>query len=103
MARPRKPGKRDVIRPARFTLEEWRTVCRKAELASLSPCRYLRKAALQHPLRSRLEQKAIYHLGRIGNNLNQLARAANATGRLAEARRLEGAMDELLAALRRIA
>jgi hypothetical protein len=41
-------------------------------------------------------------LGRIGNNLNQLAHHANETGRLGDAALLAQVMEELKAALRRI-
>lgn len=102
MSRPRKTAKRDVIRPARFTADEWRAVCESAELAELSPCSYLREAALQHRLRTRVDKKALYHLGRIGNNLNQLARVANTTGRLAAAARLETTLEDVRAAIRRL-
>jgi hypothetical protein len=41
-------------------------------------------------------------LGRIGNNINQLAHHANETGRLGEAALLAQVIEELKAALRRI-
>lgn len=103
MAQPCKPVRRDVIRAARFTADEWRCVREKADLANLAPCQYLRHAALQHRLNTRVELAAIYHLSRLGNNLNQLARVANTTGRLDDSGRLGQLLAELRAALRRLA
>jgi hypothetical protein len=50
----------------------------------------------------RVEEKAIYHLGRIGNNLNQLAFVANATGRLGDTRHLHEVLNQILRAIRHL-
>jgi len=49
-----------------------------------------------------LADELIRHLARIGNNLNQLAYVANATGRLPVERALDAALDELRAILLRV-
>jgi hypothetical protein len=49
-----------------------------------------------------LEREVVYHLARIGNNLNQLTRAANALRRVELSSRLELTLAELRAALRRV-
>jgi Bacterial mobilisation protein (MobC) len=53
-------------------------------------------------LRMREATALLGELGRVGNNLNQLARHANQTGRLPEAALLQDAISELKAALGRI-
>ena len=51
----------------------------------------------------RIEQEAVYQLGKIGNNLNQLTKVANSTGRLGEARLLQEVLEDLLDAVRKLA
>jgi len=51
----------------------------------------------------RIEQEAVYQLGKIGNNLNQLAKVANSTGQIRQVQRLEQALNELLDAVRVLA
>ncbi len=51
----------------------------------------------------RIEEKAVYQLGKIGNNLNQLAKVANATGQIRQVQSLEQALKELLNAVRVLA
>lgn len=50
----------------------------------------------------RIEQEAVYQLGKIGNNLNQLAKVAKATGQIRQVHRLEQALGELLDAVRKL-
>jgi hypothetical protein len=50
-----------------------------------------------------INARAIYELGRIGNNLNQLTRVANATGRIDQTKRLKTVLYELTEAIRRLA
>ena len=59
---------------------------------------YLLAAALSGRPRPRPNQPtrdAIYHLARLGNNLNQLSRAANTPNRIVD----EGKLEEALAAV----
>ncbi len=51
----------------------------------------------------RIQEKAVYQLANIGNNLNQLAKVANATGQIQQAQRLEQALTDLLDAVRVLA
>ena len=84
------PGERQVIRA-------------RAEQCRKPTSTYVREVALGSVPRARpgrLEEKAIYHLGRIGNNLNQLAYVANATGRIDDTRRLHEVLDRLLQTIR---
>ena len=75
----------------------------RAESLNLPVSRYVREVALGHRLKSRADAMLIHQLNRIGVNINQLAKVANATKRLdAEDRlrevlaRLDRALTELL-------
>ncbi len=90
----------------RLSPAELGTIRERAERCGRPTSTFMREVALGAVPRARprrLEQEAVYQLGRIGNNLNQLARAANATGRIELARRIRDALGELLEAVRRIA
>jgi len=86
----------------RFAPEEWEKIRARAAEARLPPSTYVRETALGYRLSGRISSRAIYELGRIGNNLNQLAYVANATGRLDDTRRLHEVLDRLLLAIRRL-
>lgn len=99
-------SKRTELLRVRLSAEERRTIRARAEECGKPTSTFVRELALGSVPRARpgrVEEKLIYHLGRIGNNLNQLARRANATGRLPERRSLDTVLEELLGALRRIA
>jgi Mobilization protein NikA len=96
---------RTVIRPTRFTPEEWALLVRRARECGLAPSTYMREVSLGAVPRARpgvVSREAVYQLSRIGNNLNQLARAANALRRVELSRRLEQVLGELRAALREL-
>lgn len=99
-------SKRTERLEVRLSPEERQTLGARAQQCGKPVSTFVREVALGSVPRARpgqVDEKAVYHLGRIGNNLNQLARAANATGRLPDERRLKAALDELVAALRRLA
>ena len=54
--------------------------------------------AEQNPFKT----EVVYHLGRIGTNLNQLTRIANTTGRIDYSQRLAAVLNELTEAIRRL-
>ncbi len=97
---PDPPATRTLIRGVRFSPAEWATVEEQASLSGQPPTRYVREAALGAELRARpgaLDREAVYHLARLGNNLNQVAKALNegrgagdVAGVLAELRQLLG-------------
>lgn len=92
----------DVL-SVRFSPAQRRQLAERADLCGRPLSTYVREVVLGKVPRARpgrFDQQAIYHLGRIGGNLNQIARTANVTGRIEETRRLREALDELLAALR---
>lgn len=76
---PKKPH-RTVIRSARFTPEEWKTVRDRAASAGLSPSRFLRCAALGASLGRKANNEAVLALNRVGVNLNNLIRLAARSG-----------------------
>jgi hypothetical protein len=98
------PFKTEVV-SVRMSPVERRAVAERADLCGQCLSTYMRRVALGSIPRARprrIEQKVVYHLGRIGTNLNQLTRIANTTGRVDHTRRLEAVINELLEAIRRL-
>ena len=86
--------------------DEARLIEERAHECGLARSRFLREAALGNTLRARpkaLDRRAIHQLARIGNNLNQLSRHANATRRIELSRRLAEVLDEVDRTIRRLA
>lgn len=94
--------KRTIVRPVRFTPDEWAAVQTAALAAGMNAARYLRSRALGTRARDRKSDEAIRQLIAVGNNLNQLARSANIAGRLADAEQVEEVLAEVLAAVRQL-
>ena len=89
MARPRKDNRKDVRLTARFTEAEANTVNTAADAAGVTVSDLLRSCVLETPLPKRSRRKPVVQyadelaavlrgIGRIGNNINQLAKVANA-------------------------
>lgn len=72
-----------------FSDAEDEDVRRRAEAAGLAVRVYVREAALGMRVSARADEQALYQLSRIGVNVNQLVRQANASGRLPELGKLE--------------
>jgi len=77
---------RGKIQPVRCTADEFNAIATKADEAGLSIAAYFRAAALgdagpraqrRLPADHRLLRQILGHLGRVGNNLNQIARQLN--------------------------
>lgn len=103
--RERPPFKTEVV-SVRMSPEELRDVAKRAQDTGKCLSTYMRIVALGSIPRARprrIEQEAVYQLGKIGNNLNQLTRVANSTGRLGESHRIQEILDELLDAVRTLA
>ena len=99
-------AKRTKVLSVRLSPAEWFALRERAKLCGQPVSRYAREVALGSVPRARprqIEQQAIYQLARIGNNLNQLARAANASRRVELSRRLESVLAQLVAALEKLA
>ncbi|MGB5661593.1 MAG: plasmid mobilization relaxosome protein MobC [Thermoanaerobaculia bacterium] len=92
-----------LVKPVRFAPEEWQKIQARAAEVRLPPSTYVRETALGYRLSGRINLRAVAQLGRIGNNLNQLTRVANATGRIDETKRLKTVLNEITEAIRRLA
>ena len=92
-----------LVKPVRFAPEEWEKIQARAADVRLPPSTYVRQTALGYRMSGRINSAAIVALGRIGNNLNQLTRIANTTGRMDYSQRLDTVLDELIAAMKRLA
>ena len=89
----------------RLSPEERRSLEERARDCGRPISTYLREVGLGSVPRARPNVKTretIYHLSRIGNNLNQLTRVANAKNRLTQARRLEHVLAQLSQALTKL-
>ena len=103
---PRGGPKQTEIVSVRLSPEDRDALSERAVICGKPISTYMRTVSLGSVPKARpghLERKAIYHLSRIGNNLNQLARTANATGRLPHARLIEAAIEELTRAIEELA
>ena len=93
------------VRKIRYRNSEWDLIVARARECRKPPARYVREVSLgvvPRARRNRIEDRIIVHLGRIGNNLNQLARLAHSTGQLNAQDQLQFTLEEVLAAIRRI-
>ena len=68
----------------------------KAEATGLSVGVYLRQAGTGARLSSRASDRLYHELSRIGVNVNQMARMANATGQLPELEKLQVLLAQIL-------
>jgi uncharacterized protein (DUF1778 family) len=106
--RPRKPDpqKRRLRIAARVRPDELATIEGRAAENNISLSDFLREQALSGAILVRKSRRlsAIdrHDLARIGSNLNQIARACNASGDSFRARAIEAILEELRNLLRRI-
>ena len=84
----------------RFSPDEIQVIDRRAEAAGLRRAALCRHAVLGTRIRTLVDMEVLRALARIGNNLNQLAHHANASGRLQELRALHAVLAELRAKVR---
>lgn len=98
---------RKVLVAARFTPEEHAALVEKAEAMGLSIGGYLRACGLKKvtpgtqrrvPVDRVILERAITQLRRVGNNINQIARAAN-MNEPTDSAQLNQALDEFTAVL----
>jgi hypothetical protein len=93
-----------LIRGIRFSPKQWARIKEHALHCDLKPTTYVRQTALGVVPRQRrraYESDIVYHLGRLGNNLNQLARRHNSGEPVARAEVL-AAVEKIRAVLRRL-
>ena len=106
--RPRKTDseKRRLLISARVRQDELATIEGRAAENNIPLSDFVREQALSGAILVRKSRtlSAIdrHDLARIGSNLNQIARACNATGDTFRARHIEATLDELRRLLRRI-
>ena len=98
--RPRLPGEERRAHRIGVSLNEAEreAIAAKADAVGLRPATYLRQAGLGARLSTRVNERAYHQLSRIGVNVNQVARVANAAGRLPEL----GVLQAILAEVREI-
>ena len=93
------------VRKIRYHDREWERIVARARECRMPPARYVREVSLgvlPKARRNRTEERLIVQLGRIGNNLNQLARLAHCSGEISAHDELISTLEEVLAAIRRI-
>jgi hypothetical protein len=92
-------------RKIRYRESEWELIVARARECRTPPARYVREVSLgvvPRARRNRVEDRIIVELGRIGNNLNQLARLAHGRGNVPARDELRAALEEVLTLIRRI-
>ena len=93
---------RTIRTTVRLSPEEHQALKERATDCGRQISTYMRETALGATPRARphrIEREAIHQLARVGNNLNQLARAANTTGRVELSQRLDEVLQEVLGAI----
>jgi hypothetical protein len=96
---------RTIGKLIRFRPDEIATIAERARACGAPVARYIREVALGVTPRARRTQantELIHHLARIGNNLNQLAHAANNERQVDEGTRLRAVLDEVIATIKRV-
>ncbi|MCP3959291.1 MAG: MobC family plasmid mobilization relaxosome protein [bacterium] len=97
---------RTTMIKVRVSSGEHRVLLERARECGQGTSTYMREVALGSVPRARprrIEQQAVNQLARIGNNLNQLARAANTSRQVELTQRLGEVLAEVEAAVRRLA
>ena len=90
----------------RFTPAEFELVRFRARSCRRTMARYVRETTLgsvPHTRHNHAIDRVLYHLSRIGNNVNQLAHEANATDRFPTEARLNAVLAELRALIGQLA
>ena len=74
---------KDVRKTLRFSPEEFAQIQQELESANVSFSTFARSAILKKKIRLPIERELLTELSRIGNNLNQIAKAVNSQERRA--------------------
>lgn len=107
-ARPasrRRRERRTAKKLVSFTPEELQAVAARAAECGRTPGRFIREVSVgvvPKARRNGAEQEVIRQLARIGNNLNQLAREANASSRFPDEARIDAVLAEIHAIIGRL-
>ena len=90
---------RTITKSIRFSLTEYEQVISELEKTNLSFSSFTRNLLLKKKINSKTDDKLILEINRIGNNLNQIARAVNKQERinvLSELVKIEQSIKELV-------
>lgn len=90
---------RTITKSIRFSLAEYEQVISELEKTNLSFSSFTRNLLLKKKINSKTDDKLILEINRIGNNLNQIARAVNKQERinvLSELVKIEQSIKELV-------
>lgn len=74
---------KDVRKTLRFSADEFAKIQQELETANVSFSTFARSAILKKKIRLPIERELLTELSRIGNNLNQIAKAVNSGERRA--------------------
>ena len=90
---------RTITKSLRFSLAEYESINLELEKTNLSFSSFTRNLLLKKKINSKTDDKLILEINRIGNNLNQIARAVNKQERinvLSELVKIERSIKELV-------
>lgn len=90
---------RTITKSLRFSLAEYNQISLELEKSNLSFSSFTRNLLLKKKINSKTDDKLILEINRIGNNLNQIARAVNKQERinvLSELVKIEQSIKELV-------
>ena len=90
---------RTITKSLRFSLAEYESINLELEKTNLSFSSFTRNLLLKKKINSKTDDKLILEINRIGNNLNQIARAVNKQERinvLSELVKIEQNIKELV-------
>ena len=90
---------RTITKSLRFSLAEYESINLELEKTNLSFSSFTRNLLLKKKINSKTDDKLILEINRIGNNLNQIARAVNKQERinvLSELVKIEQSIKELV-------
>ncbi len=90
---------RTITKSLRFSLAEYESINLELEKTNLSFSSFTRNLLLKKKINSKTDDKLILEINRIGNNLNQIARAVNKQERinvLSELVTIEQSIKELV-------
>lgn len=68
---------KNIRKTLRFSEDEFAMIQQKLDLANITFSDFARSAILKKKIKLPIEKELIYELNKIGNNLNQIARAVN--------------------------
>lgn len=68
---------KDIRKTIRFSEDEFQQIQQKLDLAEISFSDFARASILKKKIKLPIERELVFELSRIGNNLNQIARACN--------------------------